>query len=267
MNWIVILFRKTKYILWILKHRLHGCLWGFRSLPDVEIVFESPPFDQDYLKAIKLIAPWFQFQSSDEESRQLWDRIGNAVCWGEYEALLPFLRNIPRPSKVLEIGPGLGRSVVFFKKKLRWDDVEFHLYEAESQMPNYYIDGPRSSDSFGGSPCLLKKTLLFNGIKNFVIFNARDFNCKLYGLPGPYDFIYSFYAVGFHWSLGYFFDEIMSLMHERTVAAFMVPNNYRSFGTLKQVHYKVVTYHTPISSVKTFSMLVMSKTNFFINRK
>ena len=38
----------------------------------------------------------------------------------------------------------------------------------------------------------------------------------LAALPGPYDLIYGFYSIGFHWSLEYYLDDLEPLMHEHT---------------------------------------------------
>ena len=34
----------------------------------------------------------------------------------------------------------------------------------------------------------------------------------LAALPGPYDLIYGFYSIGFHWSLEYYLDDLAAVV-------------------------------------------------------
>jgi hypothetical protein len=213
---------------------------------------------EELVRAIKLIAPQFDL-SPGEESRRFWELDQNGACWGEYEALEPVLKNIPQPARVLEIGPGLGRSVVFFAKKLSWEGAEFHLYEGNGSRTKYTLLGPRFDDSFCGNTPLLERVLEFNGIANFKVFDAAVLGFELGALPGPYDVLYSFYSIGYHWSLEHFFDDILGLMHETSVAFFTVPNEFAPFEKLGGVHFRTVNWKAAWPANRTLRILILSK--------
>ncbi len=84
------------------------------ALAGKELYFSSPPLDGDLIRAIKAITPQFSLRA-DETSRRVWELSQNGSSWAEYEALRPVLDDLPQPARVLEIGPGMGRSVVFFR--------------------------------------------------------------------------------------------------------------------------------------------------------
>lgn len=225
-----------------------------------EVVFEAPPLTDDLIDAIKLISPWYNLKL-DEESRKFWELDQNISCWAEFDALSQTLKSFPRPARVLEIGPGLGRSVVFFSRKLDWNDTEYHLFEGNGDKTKYTIAGPRFEDSFCGNLALLARVLEFNGIKNFKIFDAEKLGFKLNNLRETYDVVYSFYSVGFHWSLEHFLDEILGLMHERSIAFFTVPNNFVPFDQLGKLHYRVAK--TIRLANEPVEILMLSKSNIF----
>jgi hypothetical protein len=208
-----------------------------QRLSKMERVFQSPPLTTELVAAIKLIAPQFDL-SVDEKSRLIWEADQNGSCWGEYEALALLLHSLPRPAKILEIGPGMGRSLVFFNKMLNWGDCEIHAYEGEGNRTKYTKLGPRFNDSFCGNISLLKHVLDYNDIRNVTIFDAKD--SRLIDLPGPYNFIYSFYAIGFHWSLEHFLGDILSLLQDGSMAVFNAPSNLTVFPELKNLSYHII---------------------------
>ena len=59
---------------------------------------------------------------------------------------------------------------------------------------------------------------------------------RLSAVPGPFDLIYSFYSVGFHWSLEHFLDEILSLLAEDGTGVFIVPAGFVEFSALRELH-------------------------------
>jgi hypothetical protein len=233
---------------------------ALEGISKTETIFKAPPLSDELIRAIKLITPDIDL-STDEESRRYWEMDQNVSCWAEYEALSPILKRIPEPAKVLEIGPGLGRSAVFLTKKLGWHKTEFHLFEANGERTKYTMLGPRFEDSFCGNLELLKVLLEYNGVTNFKIYDARKLDFRLTNLPSPYDVVYSFYAVGFHWSLEHFLDDILSLMHDRSLAMFTVGYKFAEFQKLKHLHYRLIdAARTPSLTVK---MLALSKSDIF----
>ena len=227
-------------------------------LSSKELLFEAPPFEPDLIGAIKLISPQFHL-SADESSRRFWQLNQNGLSWGEYIALEPFLAAMPTPKKVLDIGPGMGRSVVFFKKKMQWEQVPFHLYDSSGKSTRYTKAGPRFTDSFCGNLEALQRVLDYNGIEQAKIFDAATMDAQLGQMPGPYDFIYSFFAVGFHWSLEHFLPDLLNLMHDRSIGIFTLHDRFDDFDKLKSVPYTVVNFQGSWPRHRWSRLLIMSR--------
>lgn len=228
------------------------------ELSQKKIVLEAPPFEPDLVAAIKLISPQFRLDA-DEKSRRFWQLNQNGLCWGEYDALAPFIARIPTPKKVLDIGPGMGRSVVFFKKHLGWEKVPFHLYESSGNSTRYTKAGPRFKDSFCGNLEALQRVLDHNGIEEFEVFDAAEMDAQVGRMPGPYDFIYSFFAVGFHWSLEHFLADILDLMHGDSLGAFTLHDRFDNFACLDGVPHRVVEFKKTWPRYRWSRLLVLSK--------
>jgi hypothetical protein len=111
-------------------------------LTNVERVFRSPALTRQSVKAIRLIAPHLDLWPN-EEGRNYWEMEQNGSCWAEYRFLKETLAALPKPLRVLEIGPGLGRSLVFFSKKCDWRDSDLHAYDADGNKTKYTTNGPR----------------------------------------------------------------------------------------------------------------------------
>jgi hypothetical protein len=236
---------------------------GLRPVPELdtrlagkERIFRAPPLTKELVAAIKLITPQFDF-TTREKDRAIWEADQNGSCWGEYQALAPLFRAMSVPARILEIGPGMGRSLVFFIKKLGWESCEIHAYEGDGSTEKYTLLGPRSEDSFCGNITMLKYVLEYNGIYNVTIFNAKEM--RLLDLPKPYDFLYSFYDIGFHWSLEHFLDDILSLLHDQAIAVFTVPNSFTTFPRLEDLSYRIIDWKTVWPKDSHLKMLVLSK--------
>jgi hypothetical protein len=167
-----------------------------------------------------------------------WEVEQNGACWTEYEALRDTLSALPKPMRVLEIGPGLGRSLVFFSKKFGWQRCDLHAYEGDGKTTKYMSNGPRFEDSFCGTISELRRVLDYNGITNVTIHDAKSVAMK--DLPGPFDLVYGFYTIGFHWSLEHFFGEVLTLIGKTGIAVFTVPPDFRPFVRLLQLPYRLI---------------------------
>jgi hypothetical protein len=228
-------------------------------LAGMERVFRLPPLTPELVAAVKLIAPHLDLEPI-EEHRAVWEADHNGACWDEYEALQPVFDAMPKPRKVLEIGPGMGRSLVFFSKKLGWDNTELHAYEGEGKATKYTMRGPRSQDSFCGNINVLQQMLRFNGV-NTRVFNAREVDLRK--LPGPYDLVYSFYAVGYHWSLEHFLYDILAVMAAGGTGIFTVPPNFRPFPALGDLDYRIIDWKPVWPKNAHLKLLVLSKSGIW----
>ena len=213
---------------------------------DPEIVVRVPPFDEAFVAALKLIAPHYDRIEPDEASRVLWEKDQNRSCWIEDEALSPILRAMPVPKNALEIGPGLGRSAIFFSKRY-FPSTQFDLFDATGTATKYTLHGQRFDDSFCGNLELLRHCLKFNEVDNCIVVDASLTTGRL---PArKYDFIYSFFAVGFHWALDHWLDEILAACHEETLCAFVVPADYVPSARVRALPHRILEASLPLRPV------------------
>ena len=227
-----------------------------------EQLFLAPPFTKEMVTAIRLISTRLPLKA-DEASRLLLQAESNAASEAEYEALLPLYEIIEKPKRVMEIGPGFGRSVVFFSKKGLLADSEISLYDADGTSTRYkqkyYEHPPKWPDtsSFCGNLSLLRTMLDYNGLKQYEIFDAKQ--RALSSLPGPYDLIYGFYSIGFHWSLEHYLDDLEPLMHEHTIVVCTLNKNFRLFPRLEQFSTRVLECREVKKNRNPLRLLVLSK--------
>jgi hypothetical protein len=227
-----------------------------------EQLFIAPPFSEEVVSAIRLISTRLPLKA-DEASRLLWQQESNAASEAEYEALLPLLEQVEKPRRVLEVGPGFGRSVVFFRKKGLLEGSEISLYDADGTSTRYkqkYYEHPPQwpdTSSFCGNLTLLRTMLDYNGVTSYQIFDAAQL--PLAALPGPYDLIYGFYSIGFHWSLEYYLDDVEALLHERSLLVCTLNKNFRNFPRLQQFSTRVLECREVKKNATPLRLLVLSK--------
>jgi hypothetical protein len=243
-------------------NRLRGRSILDAKASSAEQLFLAPPFTEEVVGAIRLISTRLPLKA-DQASRWLWQRESNAAAEAEYEALLPLFEKIDKPKRVLEIGPGFGRSVVFFTKKGLWPGSEINLYDANGTSTKYkqkfYEHPPKWPDtsSFCGNLPLLRTMLDYNGVEQYEIFDAEQL--PLAALPGPYDLIYGFYSIGFHWSLEYYLDDLEPLFHRRTLLVCTLNKNFRSFPRLEQFSTRVLECREVKKNAHPLRLLLLSK--------
>jgi hypothetical protein len=216
-----------------------------------EQLFIAPPFTEEVVSAIRLISTRLPLKA-DEASRLLWQRESNAASEAEYDALLPLLEQVEKPSRVLEIGPGFGRSVVFFRKKGLLEGSEISLYDANGTSTRYkqkyYEHPPKWPDtsSFCGNLTLLRSMLDYNGVKPYQVFDAEQL--PLAALPGPYDLIYGLYL-----------DDVEALLHERSLLVCTLNKNFRTFPRLNNFSTRVLECREVKKNATPLRLLVLSK--------
>jgi hypothetical protein len=255
-NWSLCLFLKTSL------NRLRGRSILDPSARTAEQLFLAPPFSEEVVAAIRLISTRLPLKA-DEASRLLWQNESNAASAAEYEALQPLFNKQENPRRVLEIGPGFGRSVVFFQKKGLFRESEISLYDANGSSTRYkqkyYDQPPRWPDtsSFCGNLSLLETMLTYNQVRQFRILDAQQ--TPLAALPGPFDLIYGFYSIGFHWSLEYYLDDLEPLLHQKTIFICTLNKNFRTFPRLQQFSTRVVKCREVKKNATPLRLLILSK--------
>lgn len=186
-------------------------------LGDTPRIFESPPLNSRLLNAIKKIAPHLHLRE-DEESQELWQLDQNAASYVEYQALKDGFGQF-KPKRVLEIGPGMGRSLIYLTKRFNWSGCSLDVYESDGEAIDYSLSQERCEQTFCGDISSLREVLQFNGLDERVhVWDARD--VSLGDLPHTYDLIYSFFGVGYHWKLEDYLEDLSALMHPGSSALF-----------------------------------------------
>ena len=227
-----------------------------------EPVFLAPPFTQEVVTAIRLISTRLPLKA-DEPSRQLWQNESNAASAAEYDALLPLLALMPPIKSALEIGPGFGRSIVYLQKKGLLAGAQISMYDADGESTKYkqkYYEHPPQwpdTSSFCGNLALLRTMLDYNGVGPYTLHDARQ--QPLAALPGPYDLIYGFYSIGFHWSLEYYLDDLEPLLGERSLLVCTLNKNFRTFARLAQYHTRVLACREVKKNAAPLRLLVLGK--------
>lgn len=244
-------------------NRLRGReIYELNTNPD-EQLFQVPPFTPEVAAAVRLISTRVSF-SPDEQSRLVCQMEANSASESEYFALAPLFAKLPKPRRVLEIGPGYGRSVVYFGKKGVWEaGSEIHLYDADGTQTKYkqkhYDRPPQWPDvsSFCGSLSTLRQFLDYNGVANYRIFNASE--VPLRKLPGPYDLIYGFFSIGFHWSLEYYLDDLGPLLNETSLLICTLNKHFRPFAALKNYSVRILDCRDIKKNAVALRLLVLRK--------
>jgi SAM-dependent methyltransferase len=221
-----------------------------------ELLFRAPPLTADLVRAIAAITPQFHLEC-DERSRRIWELSQNGSSWAEWEAIGPLLESLGRPRRVLELGPGLGRSVVFLKKKLGWEEVPFDLFEGEGPRRKYALSARRSADSFCGDFASLQAVLAHNGIPQARIVDAAAAGGRLAGLPAPYDLVYSFYGVGYHWRLEDFWEEILHLLGPVGIGIFTLHRSFVDFPALREVPHGRLAIPRILARDRSLELLIV----------
>lgn len=235
-----------------------------KTASDPNPLFLAPPFTEDMVKAVRLISTRLAL-GADERSRLLWQKECNDASLMEYNALQPLFAHLPKPKKILEVGPGLGRSCVVFSKMNVWEkDAAIHLYDADGAETKYkqkhYDQPPKWPDtsSFCGNSSVLKQILHYNGIANYEMFDASRVELK--ALPGPYDLIYGFYSIGFHWSLDNYLDDLAPLMDQRSVLICTLNKHFAPFPRLANYSTRILRSGKVKAGLRPVSFLALSKT-------
>ena len=245
-------------------NRLRSLLPGARSAAEAAPAqYQVPPFTEDVVEAVRLISTRLALKA-DERSRLLFQAESNDASMVEYEALKPLFDAMPKPRKVLEVGPGLGRSLVVFSKLGVWTpDAELHAYDTTGSATKYkqehYDRPPQWPDvsSFCGNLPLLATVLDYNGVRNYRVVDAAT--QPLSSLPGPYGLIYGFYSIGFHWSLEHYLDDLAPLMNEHTVLVCTLNKHFRPFPALKNYAARVLESPRMKKGARPLSFLAVSK--------
>lgn len=142
-----------------------------------------------------------------------------------------------RPKNVLEIGAGIGRASVFLAKYFGWEETDFYLLDGDSGDEQVNGVNYESKDSFYNSIAATKEFCSANGLKVYTL-NAEKGDWKALGVK--YDLVYSFLAIGFHWPISIYLDEIYNMLEKDTLLIFGVRSSAKKFDKFMDTQIKAI---------------------------
>lgn len=150
----------------------------------------------------------------------------NKQCEVEFNAIKGF---IGTPSRILELGCGLGRMSVYMNWKLGDPNAHFILADANEITHESNISGWNPGRDFYNNMQTTKDFCNENGLDNLSLFDInRDNPSDI----GKVDLVYSFLAVGFHFPIEESLPKFWSCL---------TPNSTLIFG-VRQKRYSVVEF-------------------------
>ena len=121
------------------------------------------------------------------------------------------------PKVALDVGAGIGRASVFFFKQFGWINTRFILADGDSGKKQ--LHGMRTGKAdFYNSLSATKSFCRANGMLNFEVFNLEKY--KWAELNYRPDLVYSFKALGFHWPINSFLDDIHPKLEDNCLLIF-----------------------------------------------
>jgi SAM-dependent methyltransferase len=155
---------------------------------------------------------------------------------------LPELKNIKdelsviAPNNVLEIGSGIGRASVYLFKYFGWNDTNFYLLDGNSGDKQVNGINYESKDSFYNSIDATKEFCLANGMDNLYLLDAEKEDWK--SVDVKFDLCYSFLAIGFHWPMNIYLDEIYNMLADNALLIFGIRPATKQFDEFMDVQIK-----------------------------
>jgi hypothetical protein len=145
-----------------------------------------------------------------------------------------------------------------------WDEnAEVHLYDTNGTQTKYkhkhYNRPPQWPDvsSFCGNLQLLGSFLEYNQVPGYRIFDAAEL--PLRSLPGPYDLIYGFYSIGYHWSLDFYLDDLAPLMDGSTVLICTLNKRFERIPKLREYSTRVLECRDTKKNAPPLHLLALSR--------
>jgi len=134
----------------------------------------------------------------------------------EIEKIRPYLKSLA-PKVALDVGSGIGRASIYFFKHFHWINTRFILADGDSGETQ--LSGIRTGKfEFYNSLDATHSFCKANGLHNFETFNLEKHKwAELSYCP---DLVYSFMALGFHWFVNSFLDDVYSFLKDGCLLIF-----------------------------------------------
>jgi hypothetical protein len=112
------------------------------------------------------------------------------------------------PGVCLELGAGIGRMSVYFFKRFGWNKTFFYLQDGDSGEIQYGGIRDHNRGEFYNSFEATRSFCEANGLDKFETIKP------LSAVERPVDFCYSFAAIGFHWHIDLYLDQLPKVLAE-----------------------------------------------------
>ena len=145
----------------------------------------------------------------------------------EIESVKGYFENVS-PKNVLELGCGLGRvSAAFHKTFPLWAETNFYLLDGDSGTEQIAGISYDSDKSFYNSLKLTEEFCLINGIprNQIVLINAEHAEPFSLIENVKFDFVYSFFAIGFHWPIDLYLERLLPHLNSGSILCFGIRPN------------------------------------------
>jgi SAM-dependent methyltransferase len=159
----------------------------------------------------------------------------------EHKYLLKHFEGRKKPEVIVDIGSGIGRASVWLKKKMKWKAATFILVDGNSGE-NQYDEIRKKRGEYYNNWEMAEKFCHDNGIKYVVMCDPE----KIKGIHCKFDLVYSFLAVGFHWPLDFYLNDIADMCNKGCLLAFGLRGIEKKKWIKKQIEaidqtkYKIV---------------------------
>ena len=127
-----------------------------------------------------------------------------------------------KPKSILEIGGGIGRGSVYLSKRFGWSETDFYLLDGDSGDEQVApIDG-QETNAFYNSHDATRRFCGANGISTsrLHLLNAESPTWEEEVAGVRFDLVYSFMAIGFHWSIHIYLERLLAFCHPETLLFF-----------------------------------------------
>jgi SAM-dependent methyltransferase len=164
-------------------------------------------FNPKYLEFLLLQRTRLKTEYSITESSDIKDILNalNLMTEKDFELCLPFLDDtLPKDSKILDIGCGLGMFDVFLSKKYEKSTVFLQDKSDTIDMINRKYNGFNQKYYYYNNLDLLTEFISSNSVKNYKIINGEE----LFNINEKFDLIMSLLSCGWHYSLTTYLDYI-----------------------------------------------------------
>jgi len=254
------------------------CRWdetqGFKWIP-YKYISKNGPLHHRYLEsygptigfAFNSKEPEYEIEVSFPEKVQKYidlqcnNKKNDFLQLSEIKGIEKYLKDL-NPKIALDMGSGIGRASVFFFKYFNWKNTLFILADGDSgdkQLSGMRAEGPDFYNSLNATELFCKS----NGMENIETFNIEK--CKWEDLSYRPDLVYSFLALGFHWPINSFLEDIYPFLKNNCLLIFGLRGGTKAKDWISQQIEKIDSSKYQI--IEFYSESEMKRGDFMVLKK